>query len=240
MRTTWGRRERDAPWLGHHSAVDATADWYRDLENWHGSFLEVAIDLGARDDDRLRAAFAAAWESRVLVGPLDAPYPDRPRGVPDAPLDPEGFIHTYGTVELPNTGRRVGCEVLSVRDDESDWLDVALPTGMLELAYPVEYPLFDDTNPWIADVEGLLVSIANHIYTAVPFDLATVGEEVSGLFYARSSSETRAITRDVVDRGGGFLLSPRLWERLQPTAIAEPLASGLRWVPPTGTSHWAP
>lgn len=230
---------RDAARLGHHLAVGTTADWFRDLENWRGSSLELAIDLGTRDDDRLRAAFTAAWNSGVLVGPLDPPYPDRPPGVPDAPLDQEGSIHMYGTVELPNAGRRVGCEVLSVRDDESDWLNVALPTGMLELAYQVQYPLFDDTNPWIAGVERALVSIASHIYEVVPFDLATVGEEVSGLFYARSSSATRMITRDVVDRGGGFLLSPGHWERLQPAALAETLVSGLRWVPPTGKSHWA-
>lgn len=146
--------------------MDAADHWYRDLENWDGSSLEVAIDLGTRDDDRLRAAFAAAWECSVLVGPLDSPYPDRPRGVPETPFDPEASIFTYGTVELPNTASRMGCEVLSVRDDESDWLNVALPTGMLELAYPVAYPLLDDTNPWIADVQRLLVSIADAIYGA--------------------------------------------------------------------------
>jgi hypothetical protein len=113
-----------------------------------------------------------------------------------------------------------------------------VPTGMLEIAYPVEYPLLTETNPWIAEVEAILVSIADGIYRAVPYDLATIGEEASGLFYARSADPKRAVTAEAVDRGGGFLISPGLWERLQPTAAAETLESGLRWVPPTGRSYW--
>lgn len=212
--------------------------WYQRRENWHGSFVEVAIDLGPRNDERLLNAFRAAWASSLLDGPLPSPAGD-PEAVLDSSfLEQETPDPTYGTVELPQGDGRLGCEVIAIRDDDSDWLDVAVPTGMLELAYPVEYPLLIETNPWIADVEACLVSIADGIYRAVPYDLATIGEEVSGLFYARSADPKRAVTAAAVDRGGGFLISPGLWERLRPMAAAETLESGLRWVRPTGRSYW--
>lgn len=214
--------------------MDATADWYRNLENWKGSSLELAIDLGGRDDGRLRAAFAAAWASPSVVGPRASPYPDPHRGASDDQLDPQGSTFTYGTIQLPNTGGRLGCVVLSVRDETSDWLDVAVPTGMLEVGFDVRYPLLDETNSWIAGVERHLVSIADAIYSVVPFDLATVGEEVSGLFHAPGSDVDLAIRRDDVDRRGGFVISPGLWERLRPTVAAELRTTGLRWVPPRG------
>lgn len=213
--------------------------WYQKRENWHGSFLEIAIDLGPRNDERLLSGFRAAWASPYLHGPLPSPYGD-PAAVLDRRfLEQEASHHAYGTIELPHSNRRLGCEVIAIRDDDSDWLDVAVPTGMLELAYPVEYPLFSDTNPWIADVEACLVSVADGVYRAVPFDLATIGEEVSGLFYARSADTKRAVTAEAVDRAGGFLISRALWEHLQPMAAAETLESGLRWVLPTGKSYWA-
>lgn len=220
-------------------AMTLVEPWYRVRENWHGSSLQVAIDLGPRNDERLLHAFRAAWASPCLDGPLPSPGGDAAAALDGSLLEQEGSEHTYGTFELPDGGRRLGCEVFAIRDEQSDWLEVAIPTGMLELAFPVEYPLVAAANPWITDVEASLVEVADAVYRAVPFDLATIGEEVSGLFYAGSVDPKFALTRDEVERGGGFLISPGMWQRLEPMAAHQSLASGLRWVPPTGKSYWA-
>ena len=53
--------------------MDATT--FRDEENWHGGFYELAILLGDRDDVRLDAAIGAVWaDSRV-----EGCYADRRR-----------------------------------------------------------------------------------------------------------------------------------------------------------------
>ncbi len=126
-----------------------------------------------------------------------------------------------------------------MRDSDSDWLDISIPTGMLELVYPVEYPLSDDTNPWIRDVERDLVDVADRVFGQVPFDLATVGEETSGIFYANRADANRAISREVIERAGGFLLSERLRSRLALEIEAEVLPSGLLWIPSTGHGYWS-
>lgn len=93
---------------------------------------------------------------------MDSPHRGRPAGILEPPLDPEASIFTNGVIALPSAGREIGCTILSVRDPVSDWLDVAIPTGMLELAYPVAYPLTDESNPWISEVERRLVDVAVH------------------------------------------------------------------------------
>jgi hypothetical protein len=65
----------------------------------------------------------------------------------------------------------------------------------------------------------------------VPFDLAIIGEEVSGRYSADSMAAPKRLTREIVQKYGGFLLSEKLWDRLQPRVDFEILASGLRWVP---------
>ncbi|HSS34855.1 MAG TPA: hypothetical protein VLR93_01160 [Patescibacteria group bacterium] len=203
-----------------------SADWYRDDENWGGPWVEVAIDLGPRDDQRLMEAFRAAWRSPLLDGPLES------RNGEPAPNIDAGFLgpFSYGTIELPSAPDRLGCIVSSVRDEESDWLDCSIPTGMLDLAYEVVHPVSHDANAWFKDVEGALVSIAVLVNAAVPFDLAIIGDEVSGLHYASSRRPGMAITAEAIERTGGYLVSSKLWERLASTAQAELLSGGLRWV----------
>lgn len=203
-------------------------DWYWDYDNWRGTFLEAAIDLGPPDDSRLRAAFEAAWSSPLLTGPLDPPRRDRPAGIPDK-FEPDAIVFTSGIIDLPAASRPLGCEVIAVRDAVSDWLDIAVPEAMLQLAFHFKY-LFEGGS-WMDDVERGLALIADSVYAVVPFDLAIVGEETSGTFYANPPSAGFAITKQVVDDQGGHLLSPRLHDRLQPERRGEKLPSGLIWIP---------
>ena len=185
--------------MAHHRVVASTGDWYREQRNWYGSYLEVAIDLGPSDDQRLMAAFRAAWASPLLEGPLESPTGKAAPAIGSGYLGPS----SYGKMRLPD-GNTLGCIVMSVRDDESDWLDVSIPTGMLEAVYKIEYPLSHDGNGWLGDIEGGLLSIAVLVNETVPFDLATIGDEASGMYYADSRKPERAVTSEIIDRGGGF------------------------------------
>jgi hypothetical protein len=213
--------------------METDAEWYRNLDNWHGSYLEVSIELDSLDDQRLQDAFAAAWSSTYLAGPLEPPRLGVPLWLPGEPLgDDDAYVWTYGTLALPGVEDRVGCEIHAIRDPECDWLNVSIPTGMLDRAYPVKYPLLSAANPWIAEVKRRLAVIADGVNASVPFDLAIVGEEVSGSLTTHGSDPRSAIDRATVERSGGVLLSPTLWARLDLTSDAELLPSGLRWVRP--------
>lgn len=96
---------------------------------------------------------------------------------------------------------------------------------MLNLAYPVEYPIVGATNPWIGEFERVLLDLAGAVYQAVPFDLAVIGEEAMAF-----SVEEQALTAEIVDHGG-YLLSPDLASRVKPRRSPEVLPTGLRWFP---------
>jgi len=232
--TTLGRRMvnlREDYLRDYFDRARSNRAWFEGRENWSGLYVELAVDLGRADDSRMCEAFAAAWSSPRMYGPLQPIHTTGSRNLPRPPLDPDASPHTYGIFRAPSASREIGCEVLAVRDGQSDWLDVALPTGMLGLAYSVREPLDQTANSWLPGIFRALADVANTIYERVPFEMALIGEEVSGLWYADSDVEGRpVITREVVEVKGGVVLSPRLWERLQLSVEAELLPSGLRWV----------
>jgi hypothetical protein len=104
---------------------------------WDGFFFELALEVGPRSDDRLRAALAALWQHPDLEGcyldPGREPS-DQPR-VP--PLSLEDGSRLYGVARLPN-GSRVVCGTWLIRqiDDGPDWLDFFLKTGSFDREYP--------------------------------------------------------------------------------------------------------
>jgi len=105
-------------------------------------------------------------------------------------------------------------------EDGSDWLDLCIPTGMLQLRFPVEYPLETHSNPWIHRLDDLYVAIASDVYSAAGFSLGLIGEEVSG----ELSSAT--LTSAEWERGP-LLLSESLWTRFSPKREHRRLDNGL-------------
>ena len=87
----------------------------------------------------------------------------------------------------------------------------------------------DEDNPWLEDTLERFVAVAESVYRAVAFDLAEVGADlVSGINSANPESDS-FITRETVERGDGFLISPTLWRRLGPDVEARVLGTGMRW-----------
>ncbi|AMO85406.1 hypothetical protein ABHM95_07095 [Solibacillus isronensis] len=65
-------------------------------------------------------------------------------------------------------------------NEESDWLDIAIPEAIFEKIYHYKYPLTKELNPWLEQVDEVLIKLAEFIYKHSPFDLAMIGEEISG------------------------------------------------------------
>ena len=213
--------------------------------NWHGSFYELAMEFHPTGDDaRLLAALQALWSDPAVHGPLESPYtwPEQETtllSIPAVPmpvleavaqvglpqtLDPEGPEHLYGL--LTPAGRpAIGIVCVMVREQGgSDWLDLCCPTGMLGYRPELNDYGSYETNLWVDGIDEVLLRIAAAVYAAAPFDLALIGEEVSGQGYAGT------VTPMDLARGG-YLLPSDLLQRLQPEVPSVRLSSDLHWFP---------
>jgi hypothetical protein len=192
-------------------------------ENWYGQCYELAIDYSENASDAvLVPALRALWSSPLMHGPFEGPYASRGAGVRDAriltTLQSEDPITQYGIIELSN-GKSVGCKFIY---GSFPWFILCIPAGMLDLVYTLSYPLdFEANQLWMSQVNEVLLSIAQHICVAAPFDLAVIGEEAGAV-----SAQVTNITAEQLERGG-CLISSALFRRLQPRGNWESLEQGL-------------
>jgi hypothetical protein len=159
---------------------------------WHGSFYELAMELGEHPEERIEAAATALWSHPSL----DGPYADRSREPDAQPKVPPSLVvdadmnHGYGLATLPD-GNRLPCLSVVVRessDGGSDWLDLCFPTGALCEVYDLygSAPDYVDPSwrPWAEPLDLWFAEIARTVYRETPFRLGLIGEEVSGMFCA--------------------------------------------------------
>ncbi len=161
------------------------AQTFRTAENWQGSYYELCLELHpAGDDSRLLAALRSIWSQPAFAGS----WTDRESygsAINEFQINEEWVVPHYGVLTIGES--QLGCVTHVVREtDGSDWLDLCVPTGMLELVYHVAYPLYFESNPWIAPLNAYFVSLAATVYKQIPFRLAIIGEEASGLTDASS------------------------------------------------------
>ena len=198
------------------------AEYLRE-ENWSGSFYELSLELGPAGGDALaKRALEALWRQPELRGP----WKERTAfdSTPDPALLSEEDASLAGVLTI-DTNIAVGCASYLVRvEGESDWLDLSVPTGMLELRFPVRYPLDRTTNPWLTDLDRVLGRIAAKIYEVAPFRLGLLGEEASG---AGSAGELTAADCE----RGGFIVPEPLWRKLAPKRVADFVAPGVVYAP---------
>jgi hypothetical protein len=100
---------------------------------------------------------------------------------------------------------------------------------MLELRFPVTYPLDRSTNTWLPELDRLLARIAAKIYEVAPFQLGLLGEEASG---ASSAGELTAADCE----RGGFLVPELLCHKLAPKRTPALMAGGTVYAPFIGTN----
>lgn len=155
---------------------------YTDLKNWTGGFYELSIEFhpvgnNKRLNDALIALqncnfFDGLWQERENFQKNTLALPLK--------IESDSVNLLYGTLSLTNE-LSLPCAVTIIRtNEESDWLDIAIPEAIFEKMYPYKYPLTKDLNPWLNQVNGVLIKLAEFIYKYSPFDLAMIGEEVSG------------------------------------------------------------
>ena len=195
---------------------------YLQEENWHGTYYEFSLELGPTGNDALALdALRTLWSQPALRWPwrdrsgFDTERDDAIISLEEVPL--------YGCLNVAD-GNEVGCTSQLIRlDDDSDLLDFWVPIGMLELRFPMTYPLDSATNPWMTRFEERLARIAAAISGVAPFRLGVIGEEASG---ALPDELTAADCES-----GGFLVPPDLWANLSPKRKLVVLANGVAYVP---------
>jgi hypothetical protein len=206
-------------------------DFFTHKENWYGSFYELAIELQpSHDNVRLERALDSLWSHPNLSGhwvsienfgrsPDVFNISDQSQS-----MDQNSLIHLYGVFSIPEIDKQLGCLSIVVRETEgSDWLDFSFPTKMLESAF--------GEIPWSTVVDKYLLQIADMIYQQTPYDLALIGEEVSGLVNKASITE-KGIANEVKFYGldnNKVLISPAFWSEMSLDKAHEVMPSGLRW-----------
>jgi hypothetical protein len=154
----------------------------QDPENWTGGCYELEIELGHRDDARLRTALREMWRLAAVEGCLSR-HDLRPFSFTSDALPDGGAF--CGVVRLP-TRHPIVCIGGTVREENGpDWLSLGLPLGALARLDPrvrgFPFPPDDDGSlTWRRDIDDWLAEIAQNLFHAVPFPLGLIGVEVSG------------------------------------------------------------
>jgi hypothetical protein len=197
----------------------------RDPELWMGSHYELALamplgSLGAAT--RLR--FLAALRDDVTVRGYVGSRQDL--GTPWLPLDEvtaQADYH-YGILRIPGK-RLIGCLAMLLENEYEAWCELAIPVGMLELVYPVAYPI-DPASPWTGELDAHLARLAARVYSQVPFTFGTLGEEASALGPTAEQVTATAL------QGPGLLVPSTLFQRFTLTPHGTPLRDDLWWTGP--------
>jgi hypothetical protein len=207
--------------------------------SWYGSFYELAIELQTSHDDiRLGKALETLWRHPNLSGHwLSIENFGQKPDVISIPNELQvessnSFINLYGLFSIPDIDKQVGCLSTIVRESNgSDWLDFCFPIGMLKSAFSVNHQLEMREYPWSATLDRYLLQMADMIYQKTPFDLALIGEEVSGLVNKASIiSEGIESQIKIYDLSNNkIFLSPEFWNEISVDKNYEVTPSGLQW-----------
>ncbi|UTI42237.1 hypothetical protein [Niallia sp. RD1] len=192
-------------------------------DNWIGGFYELSIEFHpVGDNNRLNQALIALEN----IGFFNGLWQERQDFLSDSislpiNIDDDSVNQFYGTLNLTD-GNTLPSLISVIRiEGESDWLDISIPQATLEQLYPYEYPLTKELNPWLAKIDEIYIRIAETIYNNSPFELAMIGEEISG--YTNQEEITKEDSEKIT-----FILPIRLQKRLGIQDKGEELSKQLR------------
>ena len=193
---------------------------FTEPDTWTDGSFELVLELGPRDDQRLRDAVTALWGHADLSGCYLGKSRE-PASQPRCRSDQQPLrSHLYGVATTP-LGGDVACVSYPIRfDDGIDWLYLDVPLGSLKTAYPIRaYPIGrQPSHDWVLPVSEWFRGIGEQVFAAVSFRLGLVGweadsPEVDSMLIERDGMPER---RDI-----GYL-----W----------PGKGGLVWFPPNDIS----
>ncbi|HZG73679.1 MAG TPA: hypothetical protein VEY51_19235 [Chondromyces sp.] len=158
--------------------------FYNDPDNWIGGYYELSIEYHPfSNNKRINKALAALYESNYFNGIWEdkKDYPKKTISLP-INIEEDSVNSFYGTLSLLNsTENELPCVISIIRlNNESDWLDIAIPQAAFERIFPYNYPLTIELNPWLKKINEVYTQLAETIYRNSPFELAMIGEEISG------------------------------------------------------------
>lgn len=192
-------------------------------ESWTGSFYELSIEFhkvgnNKRLNDALVAlqnhnSFQGIWKEREMYQKqtLDLPIE----------IEVDSVTNYYGMLDVTKD-ISLPCQIILISTEgESDWLDIAIPSVVFEKTFALEYPLIKELNPWIASIDETFIKLAEVIYAHSAFNLALIGEEVSGMI------SQQEITLERMD-GLTTILPLELQKRLRIEGIGQQLSDSLR------------
>jgi hypothetical protein len=162
---------------------------FLDHENWTGSSITLAIQLGSptepHADRRARRALQAVWAHPSLDGCYrdGRTAPDDQERVPPVPSTLDEAQPFHGLAILPD-GQRVVCSTYVARGtyrDGCDWLVLSLPSGALARA-GVQADYLPTVPPaerryWNEYMDAWFVPLAEAVQRQAGFRLAVLGEE---------------------------------------------------------------
>lgn len=149
-----------------------------------GGFYELSIEYHpCGNDKRINEALGALEESRCFNG-FWGEKKDFQKHTMSLPItiEEDSVKSFYGSLFLHNSAEEeLPCLITIIRtNSESDWLDISIPQAAFEKVFPCHYPLTTELNPWLENINEIYVRLAETIYYKSPFDLAMIGDEISG------------------------------------------------------------
>ncbi|WP_026673424.1 hypothetical protein [Alkalihalobacterium bogoriense] len=181
---------------------------------WSGGFYELSIEYSpVGDDKKINTALAAVSNSKIIAVPISH----------RVKIEGNSVNQWYGDIHILD-GKVLPCMVTVTRiDDESDWLDISIPQFAFEQVYCYRYPLTNELNPWLVEVNATFTTLAESIFKESPFELAMIGEEITG------HTNHTVVTRDIIESDSAIFIVPiHLQTKIKPLTRGIELLNGLQ------------
>lgn len=195
---------------------------YIDDANWIGGYYELSIEFHPSGKvKRINEALGTLEKSQFFKGMWreQSAYQKDPISLPIA-IEANSVTPLYGTLHISDETILPCLITITSVPGESDWLDISIPQASLERIYPINYPLIKELNGWLSEIDNMFVRIAEMIFEQSPFDLAFIGEEVSG------ATNLESISNEFIEKHT-TILSTQLQERLQLQASGKKISNNL-------------
>jgi hypothetical protein len=202
---------------------EATVGRLRNQENWQGSFYELglAFALQQLNQQRRSQLLQEVWNTPYLQGVVRERKDFGKSWLPPAAASTEADHHCYGCIRL-NNGQIIGCGSLFIEVKSITWFVFYIPLGMLDLVFPVNYPISKQNNPWRVEIDNRLASLGMRIYRTFPFELGAIGEEAGAVVSLERLQEE-------VSSDDGLLVPERLFHQLRLSPRGSRSPEGLWW-----------
>lgn len=206
--------------LGHHSSGYPSDRLlrFREPDLWSGSWYELLLEYPTAINNSVVVGQVnqAVWTTPSLSGVVlsQAEFGERWQGVDQRAT----MVDLYGCLQLDET-RVVACGTTWIESD----LILYIPVGMLELVYPVDYPLTLELNPWLPQLRQALATVGVALFRKVKFALGAIGEEIS------SFVSLEGMTADELARNEALLVPEQVFESLHVSPRTQRISDGLWW-----------